>query len=218
MDDNELVDEGPALRFLELRGRPGCEGRTYVLARSQGYCEVCGFAADACEPLGDPPAATCPLCRERFGELEPAAAARIARVEAALDDGRLLVVTAAVITDGTGRVLVAERERSAHGGRAWEFPGGKVEPGETLGACLQREIEEELAVRLGSPVRFYMVDHTYERFDIRLCTLTATIRDGRLALRDHLDVRWVPAAHVDRLALSGADVDVARILASTDRV
>ena len=59
-----------------------------------------------------------------------------------------IVVAVGVLIDAEGRVLVARRASDAHQGGLWEFPGGKVDPGETLEKALARELDEELAVKV----------------------------------------------------------------------
>jgi A/G-specific adenine glycosylase len=77
-------------------------------------------------------------------------------------------VSAGVIWDGDGRVLIAQRPTEGLLGGLWEFPGGKREPGESLEACLQREIREELGIeaRVGEPIT--SVDYAYTHFRITL--------------------------------------------------
>src|SRR5690606_19510077 len=58
----------------------------------------------------------------------------------------MLQVVAAVIRDTAGRILIARRPEHVHQGGLWEFPGGKVEPGESPGQALRRELEEELGI------------------------------------------------------------------------
>lgn len=207
---------GAALDFLGLRG---VGGPAYVLARSQGYCENCGLAPEPgaeLTALHAPPLAVCPPCRAELAR-DPggrdAGRHRVGGVEAALDEGRLLVVTAAVMVDPAGRVMVAERHRAAHVGDVWEFPGGKVEPGETLAAAIVREIREEMELALEAPRPFFMADHRYPTFHIRLCTFLAPVPNGEPHLRDHAAVRWVHPADLGSVGLAGADRQVARVLA-----
>ncbi|MEE9571399.1 MAG: NUDIX domain-containing protein, partial [Gammaproteobacteria bacterium] len=61
-------------------------------------------------------------------------------------EGNRIHVAAAVITDAEGRVLVSRRAEDAHQGGLWEFPGGKIEPGENAEVALARELREELDV------------------------------------------------------------------------
>jgi len=75
-------------------------------------------------------------------------------------------------------------------GSKWEFPGGKVEKGETLPDCLSREISEELGIMISEPVPFFWVDHKDPTFDIRLGALKASIVGGELHPQDHDEVTW----------------------------
>ena len=70
-------------------------------------------------------------------------------------------VAVAVIHDTHGQVLIARRPESVHQGGLWEFPGGKVEPGETVMEALKREIEEELAIQVASAEPLIEVRHDY---------------------------------------------------------
>lgn len=66
-----------------------------------------------------------------------------------------------VILDATRRVLVSRRAQDAHQGGLWEFPGGKVEPGESLAAALCRELHEELGIDIGRTSALLEVRHDY---------------------------------------------------------
>lgn len=70
-------------------------------------------------------------------------------------------VAAAVIRAGDGRILIARRADDQHQGGLWEFPGGKVEPGETVQAALARELEEELGIRPTAARPLIQVHHDY---------------------------------------------------------
>ncbi len=213
--------------------------RDYVLDRSQGYCEVCGHPAPFLTKQGrgylephhltysddewldsrDTVVAACPACHRRvhYGEdgdaLNESARERVLGVEEAIEAGRFLVVTAAVILDGDGRAFVAQREHSKHLGMYWEFPGGKAETGETLEQCLRREMEEEFSVALDVGARVFMVDQHYEETDIRLCALEAQIASGELTANEHGDARWIQVRELPSLDLAPADIVLARAVA-----
>ncbi|WP_338468375.1 (deoxy)nucleoside triphosphate pyrophosphohydrolase [Novosphingobium sp. ZN18A2] len=96
-----------------------------------------------------------------------------------------MLVVAAALIDPKGRVLVQRRKRSSEHGGLWEFPGGKVEPGETLPGALVRELAEELGIAI-------------EPADLAALTFSTRLReDGReLALMLYSCRRWegVPTA------------------------
>lgn len=97
-------------------------------------------------------------------------------------------VAAAIIEHG-GRILSCQR---GYGMVGWEFPGGKVEPGETPEQACRRELMEELGVELGAMLPFGTVEHDYPEFhltmDLFLCHL-----DDEAALRptEHKQLRWL---------------------------
>ena len=214
--------------------------KDYVLSRSQGYCEICGLPAPFVTKQGggylephhltyaddewldshDAVAAACPTCHRRIHsgkdgkDVNAAARVRIAAVEESIKAGRFCVVTACVILDGRGRVFVAERGHSKHLGLHWEFPGGKVEAGETLEACLAREMEEEFSAALMIGPRVFMVDHRYDHVDIRLCALEATVVSRELVPNEHRDVRWIRIEELLSLELAPADLTIAEAMAT----
>jgi mutator protein MutT len=91
---------------------------------------------------------------------------------------KIIDVTAAVIEKGE-RVLIAQRRPDGrHPGR-WEFPGGKVEPGETAEDCLAREMVEEMGVAVAVGERLAEVEHSYPDMRIRLIAFSCEITSGR---------------------------------------
>ncbi len=77
-------------------------------------------------------------------------------------------VTAGMVRDGQGRLLIAQRPLEGFLGGLWEFPGGKVEGQESLSACLRRELREELAIDVEVGALFAVVDHAFTHFKITL--------------------------------------------------
>ena len=75
--------------------------------------------------------------------------------------------------------------------RLWEFPGGKVEAGESLGAALEREIQEELGIRVRVGDEFFTVDHDYSTKSIRLYFFDCTVLEGEARALEVADFRWV---------------------------
>jgi len=122
-------------------------------------------------------------------------------------DNAPILVTAAVI-ERNGRILLARRASSAHGPGGWEFPGGKLEPGESPQACLARELHEELgiAVRVGPLVSDHL--HHYPRHTIRLIVYRVDILSGQPAPRCHLELAWVAPHDLRSFNLLPADLPV----------
>lgn len=77
-------------------------------------------------------------------------------------------VAVGVIIDARGRVLITRRAHNAHQGGLWEFPGGKVEPGETVVEGLARELHEELGIEIGRTSPLLEVRHDYGDKAVRL--------------------------------------------------
>ena len=113
-------------------------------------------------------------------------------------------VTAAVI-EKQGCYLVALRPSGDRHEGLWEFPGGKIEPGETPEACLQREIREELGI--GIEVLDLLT--TSRCSDIELMVYKALWISGDLRSREHAALRWVEPARFGEIDWCPADVAVA---------
>ena len=113
-------------------------------------------------------------------------------------------VTAAIIQRGQ-RLLITKRRAEAMLGGLWEFPGGKVEPGETLEECLRREVAEELdiVVRIERP--FMAVQHAYSHFRITLHTFLCRHSRGRPRAIGCDAHRWVSPAELSDYPFPKAD-------------
>ena len=79
-----------------------------------------------------------------------------------------VTVAVGILIDDVGRVLVTRRAPEAHQGGLWEFPGGKVEAGETISAALARELREELGVLVEDTEALMVLDHDYGDKKVRL--------------------------------------------------
>lgn len=122
------------------------------------------------------------------------------------------IVVAAVIRDGAGRLLLTRRPEGSHMAGLWEFPGGKVEAGETPIAALERELEEELAIsaKIGSPLTFSV--HEEPEMRIVLLFFAATIGDAQpMALEDQ-QIAWVAPEDLPSYPTPPADAELVRIL------
>ncbi|MGZ3304775.1 MAG: 8-oxo-dGTP diphosphatase MutT [Asticcacaulis sp.] len=106
---------------------------------------------------------------------------------------KTLLVVAAALIDGEGRVLIAQRPQGKQLAGQWEFPGGKVEDGETPEAALIRELEEELGivVKQACLAPFVFASHTYERFHLLMPLYLIRRWEGEPEAREHEALKWV---------------------------
>jgi len=125
------------------------------------------------------------------------------------------LVTAAIIEE-EGRVFVARRGPGRHLEGRWEFPGGKVEPGETPEQALARELAEELGI-VGE-VGEFLCSAIYEGTEPPLELLAYRVRrgPGAIELREHTEARWVAPAELAGMDLPPSDRLVVERLYGTE--
>lgn len=121
-------------------------------------------------------------------------------------------VTAAVIRDADGRVLLARRKEEGFLGGLWEFPGGKREEGETLQECLARELREELGIEVEVGAHLLTLRHAYTHFRITLHVFEGRILSGTPHCLDCADVRWADVRELDQFPMPATDRKIARFL------
>ena len=97
-----------------------------------------------------------------------------------MSEDNTIIVTAAIIVD-EGKVLIAQRPRGGRHPGQWEFPGGKVEPGETARECVVRELCEELGVVVRAGRQAAAIRHSYPDLEIQLVALECEITGGELS-------------------------------------
>ncbi|HUR35314.1 MAG TPA: (deoxy)nucleoside triphosphate pyrophosphohydrolase [Vicinamibacterales bacterium] len=114
------------------------------------------------------------------------------------------VVVAAAVIERDGAFLVTKRLDGTHLGGAWEFPGGKCEPGEPLDACLWREIREELGVRCAVGEEMLAVSHDYADRRIELHFFECALL-GEPEPQLGQEMQWVPRARLRDLEFPPAD-------------
>jgi len=124
-------------------------------------------------------------------------------------------VTAGIVERG-GRFLVTRRDPAKHLGGLWEFPGGKREAGESLEACLARELDEELGMRVRVEARLAVVPWAYPDRRVLLHFFRCRARRGRIEPREGQPYRWVTPSELRALPMPPADAEVvARLTAAT---
>jgi 8-oxo-dGTP diphosphatase len=125
-----------------------------------------------------------------------------------------IVVAAAIIRHGDA-FLLTRRQAGVHLAGYWEFPGGKCEPGESLEACLVRELREELAVAVTVRAEMFAVTHEY---DDRIVELHFSACDlvGEPTPQLGQEMQWVPRAELHSLTFPPADRELIQFLATED--
>jgi 8-oxo-dGTP diphosphatase len=113
-----------------------------------------------------------------------------------------------------GRILVSRRRADQPMPLLWEFPGGKVEPGEAPEAALVREVQEELGCTVAVEGIFEVVFHAYPTFDLVMLVYACRITAGRPQPVQVAAINWVTAAALPDLELLPADYPLARALAA----
>ena len=90
----------------------------------------------------------------------------------------------------------------------WEFPGGKVEVGESREEALVREIKEELVVEIHELQYLMTVEHSYPDFHLTMHAYTCALKAGEVELREHVGMKWLTVEELDQLDWAAADVPV----------
>lgn len=115
-------------------------------------------------------------------------------------------VVAGVITDG-GRIFATQR---GYGDQkdGWEFPGGKMEPGETPEQALVRELQEELAIEVNVGEKICTVEYDYPKFHLTMHCYLCSLQTEALHLNEHEAARWLTKEELDSVKWLPADVKV----------
>ena len=127
---------------------------------------------------------------------------------------RILLVSAVALIDADGRVLLAQRPEGKSMAGLWEFPGGKVEPGETPEAALIRELHEELGIDTHAsclaPLTF--ASHAYEAFHLLMPLFACRRWQGTPESREGQALAWVRPQDLRKYPMPPADVPLIPIL------
>lgn len=120
-------------------------------------------------------------------------------------------VVAAIILDNHGRVLATQRGYGRMKGY-WEFPGGKIEPGETQEEALIREIREELDAIIGIDSFVTTVDWDYPEFHLTMHCHLCHLENDNISLNEHEDARWLDTEDLNSIEWLPADLQVVEFL------
>jgi 8-oxo-dGTP diphosphatase len=120
---------------------------------------------------------------------------------------KILLVAACALIDVDGRVLIGKRPAGKSLGGLWEFPGGKVEPGETPEACLIRELEEELGIQVAKAclAPFVFASHGYEDFHLLMPLYLCRRWEGFARPLAHESLAWVRPERMGDYPMPPAD-------------
>lgn len=124
--------------------------------------------------------------------------------------GPVVVVAAALIQDASGRTLLSQRRPHDSFPLHWEFPGGKLQPGETPEAALVRELKEELGITLLDYEPWYFVSHPYETFHLLMVMYRCTRFTGQPKAIEVNQFAWFDREAISGLQFPPADLPVLR--------
>lgn len=117
----------------------------------------------------------------------------------------MIEVAAAVIENREGRILIARRKAEITLGGYWEFPGGKMENGESAALCAARELHEEMDVHIETGEIIAETVHDYGTKVVHLVAVEAILLSGHMRLHDHDEIRWVTVSEMGDYLFAPAD-------------
>ena len=124
----------------------------------------------------------------------------------------IVLVAAAALIDDQGRVLLAQRPEGKSMAGLWEFPGGKVDEGETPEFALMRELEEELGIETRptcySPIAF--ASHSYDDFHLLMPVFACRMWKGEIKANEHQALEWVKPVDMYDYPMPEADIPLPR--------
>lgn len=121
-------------------------------------------------------------------------------------------VAAGILCDERGRVLIAERLGDGQFCGLWEFPGGKIEPGETAERALSRELAEELGIEVTESSSFMNLQHEYDDRVVSIEFFLVSAWNCDPVGREGQELRWVPSEFLDADELLPADMPIVAAL------
>lgn len=132
------------------------------------------------------------------------------------ETGKTIRVSAAIICQD-GRIFATQRGYGEFKD-GWEFPGGKVEPGETPPQALVREIREELDTEIEVGELFETVEYDYPNFHLTMDCFLCTVKSGDLVLKEHEAARWLTREEIGSVEWLPADLGLIKKLRACGKV
>jgi 8-oxo-dGTP diphosphatase len=127
-------------------------------------------------------------------------------------------VVAGAVIDAAGRVLIGQRPPGKHLAGGWEFPGGKLEPGEARAAGLARELKEELGIAIRNPRPLIRVRHTYPQGEVLIDMWVVKSYSGSPRGLDGQALKWLSHEELEEAELLPADGPIVRALRLPERL
>src|SRR6201999_2685510 len=127
---------------------------------------------------------------------------------------KLTLVVACALIDADKRVLIAQRPEGKAMEGLWEFPGGKVEPGERPEETVIRELDEELGITVKEPclAPFTFTSHTYPDFQLLMPLYVCRRWEGSFTAREHSALKWVRPRDLNQYPMPPADLPLIPML------
>lgn len=123
-----------------------------------------------------------------------------------------MIVTAAILRNQLGEILICQRPEHKSCPLLWEFPGGKLEAGETLKECLKRECQEELNIEIEVWDEVSVTAYDYPTFSVEIHFFDAKIITGELIASEHQQILFVTPSQLDEFEFCPADVEIVQKL------
>ncbi|MDJ0897376.1 MAG: 8-oxo-dGTP diphosphatase MutT [Xenococcus sp. MO_188.B8] len=117
-----------------------------------------------------------------------------------------------VIRNNSGEILIDRRLSKGEMADFWEFPGGKIEPTETIEECIRREIQEELAIAVSVGNRITTIEHDYAKFKVTLFVHDCQYVAGEPQAIECQEIRWVTIAELEQYNFPEANYQIIELL------
>lgn len=118
----------------------------------------------------------------------------------------------AVIYNTEGKILIDRRKATGEMGGLWEFPGGKIEAGETIKECIEREVKEELAIEIAVGDSLTTITHDYKTFRVTLHVYLCQHLNGEPTPLECEEIHWVDPSLMNQYQFPEANLEIINLL------